>query len=390
VYVIGRPELDEIRKVFASGNLFRYTRGRTAPWTQRLEKALAAKFGVKHALAVSSGTGALICALAGLKIGPGDEVIVPGYTFISSALAPLAVGAVPVICEVDETLTMDPRDVERRITRHTKAIVPVYMLGLPCNMRAILRLGRKHNVAVVEDAAQAAGGSYRGKRFGSMGAAGILSFNHYKIISCGEGGAVLTNSAELHQRAMIFHDGGCVFFDKEAAAKQPPFFAGLNFRTSEIQSAIMGVQLRRLDGILRRLRARKRAMMEPLWAAKRFRPSRCNEAEGDCATTLPLLLRSGEDAAAFVADNRETCGMFRPIDTDRHVYVNWEPILKHLSHHPKLNPWKMAARKLRQTAGDCPATLDVLQRTVCLHVPYDRTIRQARSIARRLCRWRTS
>jgi dTDP-4-amino-4,6-dideoxygalactose transaminase len=338
---------------------------------------------VKHALAVSSGTAALITALAGMKIGPGDEVIVPGYTFISSALAPLAVGAVPVIAEVDETLTMDPADVERKITRYTKAVVPVYMLGLPCDMRSILRVARKRSVPVVEDAAQAAGGSYRGRRFGTLGRAGILSFNHFKIITCGEGGALVTDDEDLYQRAFVYHDGGCVFFD-EQAARRPRFFAGVNYRVSEIQSAIMGEQLKRLDGILNRLRRRKAAMSEILAEAEGFRPARCNDSRGDCATHLPLRFGSADEALDFLRRHRRRTPMFRPLDTDRHVYTNWEPILRKRPRHPKMNPWKWARRDIRYGKDMCPQTLDVLGRTVCLQVPLEPTMREARSTAKAL------
>ena len=255
MYEIGERELQAVRKVIESKQLFRYADGKIGRQTARFERALVDKIGVKHALAVSSGTAALITAMAGLGLGPGDEVIVPGYTFIATAPAPLAVGAVPIIAEIDETLTLDPADVEARITRHTKAIVPVYMLGLPCNMRAIRQIARRHKLLVIEDAAQAAGGSYRGKPYGQLGDAAAMSFNHYKIISCGEGGAVLTNDRATYQRAMVYHDGGCVFFDRQAAADTPPMFAGVNYRISEIQSAILQVQLARLNGILMRLRA---------------------------------------------------------------------------------------------------------------------------------------
>ncbi len=383
MYRIGEKEIEAVRKVVESGQLFRYHKGRTAEWTRRLEGALSRKLETKHALAVSSGTAALITALAAMEIGPGDEVIVPGYTFISSALAPLAVGAVPIIAEVDETLTLDAADVESKTTRYTKAIVPVHMLGLPCRMDSILRSARQQDVPVLEDAAQAAGGSYRGRRFGTLGRAGILSFNHYKIISCGEGGALVTDDADLYQRAFVYHDGGCVFFDEEAASR-PEFFAGVNYRVSEIQSAIMNEQLKRLDGILNRLRRRKAAMTEEFARSRSFRPSRCNDAEGDCSTHLPLLFETADDALEFVEANRHTTPMFRPIDTDRHVYTNWEPILRKRARHRAMDPWKWAKRQISYSRDMCQQTLDILSRTVCLPVPLEPTVKEVRSTAKSL------
>ena len=196
------------------------------------------------------------------------------------------------------------------------------MLGLPCNMQAIQRIARKHKLLVIEDAAQACGGSYRGKPLGSMGHAGAFSFNHYKILSCGEGGAVVTNDKAVYHRAMICHDGGCVFFDMNMAAEQPPFFAGTNFRVNEIQSAILNVQLSRLDGILKTLRARKAAMAAILAKADSFRLSACNDPDGTCGTHLPLLFDSEKAACDFIARHKDAgCGLFRPFDTNRHVYA---------------------------------------------------------------------
>ncbi len=384
MYIIGKQEVEAVRKVIESGHLFRYRAGQVATQTAQFEKDFAGKIGVKYALATTSGTASLICAMAGLGIGPGDEVIIPGYTFIATALAPLAVGAVPIITDVDETLTLDPADIERKITRYTRAIIPVHMLGLPCDMQAILRIARKHKLLVIEDAAQACGGSYRGKHLGSLGHAGAFSFNHYKILSCGEGGAVVTNDKNVYQRAMVCHDGGCVFFDAKAAAEKPPFFAGLNFRANEVQAAILNVQLKRLDGILKTLRARQAAMSAILAKAQSFRLSPTNDAAGACATSLPLLFDSEKAACDFVARHKVACWLFRPIDTDRHVYSNWQSILKQAVHHPKWNPWRMARRKIKQTANSCPQTLDILKRTVVIGVPFAKTIPQVRALARQM------
>ena len=384
MYAMGKPEVEAVRKVIQSGQLFRYHGGQVAAQTALFEKGFAATIGTKHALATTSGTASLICAMAGLGIGPGDEVIVPGYTFIATALAPLAIGAVPIIADVDESLTLDPADLERKITRYTKAIIAVHMLGLPCNMQAIQRIARRHKLLVIEDACQACGGSYRGRRLGSIGHAGAFSFNHYKILSAGEGGAVVTNDKAVYQRAMICHDGGCVFFDQNAAAQHPPFFAGSNFRVSEVTSAILNVQLGRLETILKTLRARKAAMSAILARADSFRLSRSNDVAGDCGTSLPVLFESEKDACRFLARHKAACYMFRPFDTNRHVYSNWEPILKQTVHHPKWNPWAFARRKIRQGPGCCPQTLDILKRTVVIGVPFGKTLPQARTVARQM------
>ena len=280
MYAMGQPEIDALSRVIRSGQLFRY-RGGEGGWCDQFEAALARKIGVQHALLTTSGTAALICALAGIGVEPGDEVIVPAYTFMASALACLAAGAIPIIAEIDETLMLDPRDAERKLSRYTRAIMPVHMVGRVCNMAAFLKLGRRHQVDIVEDACQAVGGAYRGRRLCSLGRVGAFSFNFFKNITCGEGGAVMTSDERVYQRGLIYHDGGCAF-RAHAGGLQVPFFAGSNFRASELMGAVMFVQLRRLDGILRRLRARQAAMLAELRKSRRFRIAPSNEVKGDC------------------------------------------------------------------------------------------------------------
>ena len=162
--------------------------------------------GATYGLAVTSGTAALICGLVGLGIGPGDEVILPAFTWIASASAVVAVGAVPILAEVDDSLTLDPEDVEARITPYTKAILPVHMRGLPCKMDELMTVARKRNLKVLEDSAQADGASYKGRRVGSIGDAGAFSLQFNKILTSGEGGMVITSDQAVYERAVMFHD----------------------------------------------------------------------------------------------------------------------------------------------------------------------------------------
>ena len=361
MYVIGEEEVQAVRRIIESKELFRYSGPNNE--TAQFEKEWADKIGVAHAIAVTSGTAALICGLAGLDVGPGDEVIIPGYTFMATALAPLAVGAVPIIAEVDESLTIDPRDIERKVTPRTKAVIPVDMNGLPCDMDAVMQVARKHNLKVLEDACQADGGSYKGKRLGSIGDAGAFSFNQFKIIACGEGGAVVTSDRQVYERALIHHDGGCVFRGHDMST---PFFAGWNFRMNEVLSAIMRVQLQRLEDILAALRAEKKIMMGELEHETAFRFSPVHDAEGDCATYLGLLFESGDRARAFLQPLSEAgVSAYTPIDSGRHVYVNWEPVLqKRGAHHPGRDAYHLAKAAVEYSADMCPQTLSALERTV--------------------------
>jgi dTDP-4-amino-4,6-dideoxygalactose transaminase len=359
MFRIGKEEADAAARVIMSGSLFRI--GSKYEEVNHFEHEFAEKIGSKHCLCLTSGTAALQCGLAALGVGPGDEVIVPAYTFISTAVAVLAIGAIPVIADIDETLTLDPADVERKRSKRTKAIIPVHIAGFPCDMDRLLELSKKHGFHIVEDACQADGGSYKGKRLGSMGDTGAFSFNWFKIISAGEGGALVTDDLRLFERAIIYHDCGTPFWTLEQPITAP-IFSGVNMRSNDITGAILREQLKRLDGILADLRRIKKAIMGALDGKVRFNPS--NDIEGDCGTTLPFLFDTVDDAAAY----EKKIGGLRPINTDKHVYRNWSPILeKRGAHVDAFDPFrnkKNAGLNMKYSADMCKKSLDLLSRTV--------------------------
>lgn len=213
--------------------------------------------GAKFPLCVTSGTAALDCATTGLEIGPGDEVIVPAYTWWSDYTCVVQAGALPVFADIDDTLNLDPQDFERRITPRTKAVIAVHLLGGPCDMDPVLEIAKKHGIKVLEDCAQCVGGSYKGKKLGNIGDVGIYSFQFHKMISSGEGGAVVTNDPIIYERASRFHDMGVmqrVFIDRIGKDSQVPDFAGENFRMNEFTGAVLGAQLPKLDTMLKDMR----------------------------------------------------------------------------------------------------------------------------------------
>ncbi len=367
MYIIGKEEVDAVQRVIESRQLFRY-RGGEGGESDTFEKEWCEKIGTKYAIAVTSGTAALIMGMVGLGIGPGDEVIVPAYTYIATPLAPLAVGAVPIIAEVDTSLTIDPKDIERKITPRTRAIIPVHMVGLPSNMDAIMDIAARHDLKVLEDACQADGGAYGGKRLGAIGHAGAFSFNHFKIMTCGEGGALVTDDREVYERALIFHDGGSSFRN-HAAELQTPIFAGWNFRINEILSAILRVQLTRLDGMLDAMLTEKRTIINALQGVGPFTFNPIHDVEGDCGTTVALLFDSEPTMRRFLAGLDEVgVGANTPIDSGRHVYSNWEPILNQQgAHNLAFDAYQLAPEPVAYSKDMCPRTLDVLSRTAYLH-----------------------
>lgn len=341
-------------RVVANGQLLRYGRGPRG-YTARFETKLAAATGAAHVLTVNSGTNALITALAAAGIGPGDEVLVPAYTWVASALAPLAVGAVPVLVDVDDSLTISPEDIERRITPHTRAIIPVHMLNLVCDMDRIMEIAQRHNLIVVEDACQAVGIRYRDRHAGAIGHAGAFSFNHFKNITSGEGGAVLTSDERLFIRARMYHDPGS--FIRGHDRSNEPLFAGMNFRVSELTGAVLHAQLARLAPMIRRLKARRAVMAAAFEGLQHCRVSPHHDPRN--AAGLCMLFDSPEQAKAFA----KTRGVTRLIDTGRHVYTNWEVLFAKRSFHPKMDPYAWAGREIEYTADMCQATLDILSRS---------------------------
>ena len=352
---VGVSEFITLGRVIASGQLLRY-RGGEQGFTTRFEQKLTKLLGVKHALTVNSGTSALISALVAAGIGPGDEVLVPAYTWVATAIAPLAVGAVPVLVDIDESLTIDPEDIKRKITPYTKAIIPVHMLNLVCNMDAITAIAKQHNLLVVEDACQAVGVSYKGRRVGTIGDVGAFSFNQFKNLNSGEGGAVLTNDDRYFTRARMYHDVGSYTREHEFEGNEP-VFAGVNLRVSELTGAVLYAQLPKLDPLLERLRRRHDVMAQALSKSSKLKISPHNDPGN--AVGLTVTFDRPEDAKAFAAQG----GVERLIDTGRHVYTNWIPIMTQRTFHDRMNPYKWANREITYSAEMCSKTLEILERT---------------------------
>ena len=381
MYRIGQAEIDAVARVINGGNLFKVNDALRE--TEKCEKNMREIWGVKRALLVTSGKGALISALVGMGIGPGDEVIVPGYTYIATAIAVLATGAIPIIADINETLTLDPKDFEAKITDRTKAVIPVHIMGFPCNMDEIVRIAKEHNIMVLEDSCQADGGSYKGKRLGSIGDAGALSFNYFKIITAGEGGAVLTNNDTLYERALIYQDSSAIsFFGDQLNGISEPQFAGSQFRTNEISAAILNEQFNRLEGILDDLRRNKKKLKELLAPYCRFAPS--NDEEGDCGVALSIEFDSEEDCITFF--KKAPKGTTRPRESDRHIYCFWTAILeKRGAFHPLMDPFRMDANKDHipdYNVNMCPKTLEHLAKNCYISINPDWTDKEIEDIAK--------
>jgi dTDP-4-amino-4,6-dideoxygalactose transaminase len=365
----GQTERAALLQALENENLFRYLREDESQ-VRVFERRFAEIIGSPHCLAVSSGTAALVCGLIGLGIGPGDEVIIPGYTYISSAAAVINVRAVPVIAEVDESLTLDPEDVRRKITPQTRAIMAVHMRGIPSRMDALMEIAREHRLLVIEDTAQACGGSYRGQRLGTLGDVGCFSLQHYKIITTGEGGAIVTSDRSVFGRAVMYHDAGRPYWEGYEGEVIP----GVNYRMSELAGAIGRAQVEQLDAILERSRRAKRRILDSIAGVPGLTLQDVPDPAGECGIVLVMFLSNGDEAKRFGAALKAEgcpCGtMYTGQFPDRHIYAYWDHILAKKGYSPNDNPWTHPHYhgSVEYSRDMCPRTLDLLGRAVAMPI----------------------
>jgi 8-amino-3,8-dideoxy-alpha-D-manno-octulosonate transaminase len=277
-------EKQELLDVLQSRSPFRRPGGKVA----QFEQAYAAHIGAKFAFGVTSGTTALYTAMAALEIGPGDEVILPAWTWYADYDAVVLCGGLPVFVEIDESLAMDPKEIEAKITPRTKAIVPSHLQGGVADMDAILAIARKHKLRVVEDCAQCCGGRYKGKYVGSIGDMGINSFQLSKTITAGEGGAVTTSDPALYERAFRFHDVGTVSrsFNRTIGNGVLAAFASCNFRMNEFTGAVLHGQLKKLESICTPLRANAKKVREGLADLPGLKMRKSADVDGDLGSLI--------------------------------------------------------------------------------------------------------
>lgn len=366
MFRIGQEEIDAVARVVARKELFKTTPDGE---TENFEKELKAFMNVDYTLSMTSGMAALTSALVAMGIGPGDEVIVPAYTYIATAMAVISAGAMPVVADIDATLMLDADAVEKAITPKTKAIIPVHMMGYVVNMDKIMAVAKKHNLLVLEDACQCVGGKFGGKRVGTIGDTGAFSFNFFKNISAGEGGAFFTNTREYFEKALIYHDScACAYFGNQLENFTTERFCGTEVRTNEFASAILRAQLARLDGIIEDLHKNKKIFKEMLAPYFNFIPE--NDPEGSCATAITLQFGSPEETNEIRDRVKEAgSGISIPANMGKHIYSAWDIIIeKRGALHPLMNPFNFEANKGAKVykEGDLPVSDRIL--SSCAHI----------------------
>ncbi|MBU1855859.1 MAG: aminotransferase class V-fold PLP-dependent enzyme [Verrucomicrobia bacterium] len=369
-------------------HLFRYYNPRPSK-VEAAEKAFSKFIGTPYCLAVNSCTSALIAAMRALGIGMGDEVIVPAYTFFATAAAAGACNAIPVIADIDDTLTLDPKDVARRITPRTKAIAVVHMLGLPAQMAELKALADKHKIALIEDVAQAAGGSYRGKMLGSIGTIGCFSFDYYKVLNSGEGGFVMTSNEWLHTRAQSWHDCAACWRPNRYAAerREGELFCGENYRMSELQGAVALAQIRKADKIVGGYRMAFRRIMNALNLPAGVKLQRLADPNGTVGTTMVIFMPDAEKTKwatkAMQAEGVPAGGIYDAKIKNWHIYTHWDHIMEQKAVAPDGLPWSGVKPSERPvyTKDMCPQALDYLGRSVVIGIDSNYTAADCRAIA---------
>lgn len=336
--LFGDEERKEVNDVLETGILMRYgfDGPRKGIWkAQELEKAITEVFGCKYAQLTSSGTAALTTAMAALHIGYGDEIIMPAFTFVASFEAVLSVGAVPVLVDIDETLTLDPAAVRAAITPRTKCIMPVHMCGSMADLDALKEICKEHNLILLEDACQSIGGTYKGKALGTIGDAGTFSFDFVKTITCGEGGVVMTNNEAVYTKSDGYTDHGHDHLGVDRGADLHPFL-GYNFRISELHAAVGLAQIRKLDTFLALQRKNNKALRAYLEAIPEVSFRKVPDEAGDSCSFLSWFLPTEALTKAVVAELKEQgilAGNFYWYANNWHYIAKWD----HLKTAASLN-----------------------------------------------------
>jgi len=373
--VFGEEEKREIQDVLDTGVLFRYefSEQRKGIYKVReFEKKFAGYCGTGYAQAVTSGTAALKVALTALGVGPGDEVITQGFTFVATWEAILEVGAIPVFTEVDETLNMDPADLQKKITSKTACIIPVHMLGSQADIEAIVKIAGENNIPVLEDTAQAAGGHLRGKRLGTFGKCGTFSFDAVKTMTTGEGGMIITNDEELWRTMSEYQDHGHDHkVNPGARGGEGRRFIGFNFRMMELQGAIGLAQLAKLDGMIEAQKSNRDRMLEAALTIPGTTSRKTLDSEGDTATFCCFSLTDAVHCRKVNDVLRDAgCGAINFAENTWHYYPRWEHLLNGLS--PVRSGWPFVEpggkRRVVYDPAGLPKSADLIGRTLVIPV----------------------
>ena len=368
--IFGKEEQKEVSHVLETGVLFRYgfDGPRKGHWKAKtFENEFTKKIGAAHCHLCSSGTSALNTALAACGIGAGDEVIIPPFTFVASMEAVLLAGAVPVFAEIDETLCLCPKAVESAITDQTRAVMPVHMCGSMADIEKIKEICRKKDLILIEDACQSVGAAYKGRQLGTFGHMGCFSFDPVKTITCGEGGAVITNDKDLYLKAAAYADHGHDHIGNDRGLESHEIL-GTNYRISELNAAVGLAQLRKLDYILQTQRSHKKTIKNALSQCSEISFRKIPDESGDSATFLSFFLpdesRARNAAKELAKAGVDSC--FYWYDNNWHYIRQWHH-LKQLKGAAKL-PLQLLNQFPDYSKINLPESDSIMGKTISMQI----------------------
>lgn len=368
--LFGDEERKQVQDVLDTGVLFRYgfDQARKGHWKAKtFESELAKRLGAGYCHLCSSGTAALGIALASCGIGAGDEVIVPPFTFIATIEAVLHAGAVPVFSEIDETLCLDPEAAEAVVTPRTKAVLPVHMCGSMARIHEIKALCKEKGLILIEDACQAVGATFDGKALGTFGKVGCFSFDPVKTVTCGEGGAIVTDDENLYKTADAWADHGHDHIGTDRGLEGHPVL-GTNFRISELNAAVGLAQLRKLDFMLEKQRMHKKAIKDALTEVPGISFRKIPDEKGDSATFLSFFMPdepSTRDMAAKLGQaGVDSC--FYWYDNNWHYIRKWDH-LKNLQSAARL-PLKLLENCPDYQQVKLPRSDEIISQTISMQI----------------------
>jgi dTDP-4-amino-4,6-dideoxygalactose transaminase len=395
VHHMDSKEVQAAIRLLKSRSLFRYYGLHLRKEVETLEKEFAQRVGAKHAIAVSSGTGALHVALSALGVGPGQQIIVAAYLWVSVLAAVVNHGAMPVLADIDQTFCLDPADVEKKITPKTAGIIMVHMSGAPGDVPGVRKIARKHKLFLLEDCAQANGATVGGQRVGSFGDMAIFSFQMNKNMTAGEGGAVVTNDSRLWRRAFAAHDLGYARDKKGRLIFDDPSLClwGRGYRLDELRAAVLRVQLKKLPRIIKAMHRSKYRIRQALEKFPDVTLRKIVDPAGDTGcfliTTYPNTEMARRINHALRAEGIVTSpqGVSNVVMTDwgLHVYSNNVSLVNHASVDGRGFPWTLAenaglGREYRK--GTCPVADSLFERSILIAIPSCLTKRDEDDIIR--------
>ncbi len=391
--------LAQIRKAAEADNLGEgpflpnYYSGLKQTKVEGYEKIARRLFGAKYAIGVNSGTSALHAAFVAAGVGPGTEVICPAIGFFATAAAVVTSGAVPIFCDVDKSLMIDPAEIEPLISKRTVAIAPTHWQGNVCDMNAIMRIARQHKLKVIEDCAQACGGTFKGRPIGTFGDFGCFSISGYKIVGGGEGGLILTPKKRNWERAQQFIECGGLWRPVRFAKPRykGELFCGTNYRMSELEAAVDVVQLGKMPAIVKRFRTVKHRILKRLKTYREIEPQLLNDPEGEVGYTLrfyPQTIELGRRIVAALQAENISAGMRGDkAAPDWHVYHSMFPVTYKTGPTEDNYPWEdplylQRGGSVEYNRGDCPVADDLFDRCISVRLNQWYNAQDCRNIAK--------